>query len=268
MRRRVQAKRFLVVELDDDIHVKGTRNVVVDGDATLHVGGDYVILLEGDKRGTILGNLEQAVLGDKTVIVTGNHSEQVGQAISEVSGKDNTRTAGGNIAEAAPQIQHNLGAKPRMSCQVEIAEVGGCLEDFFEALPPGTLDHVVETLDEVLARTSDATFARVDGAIRALERKVAALLSERNTVTAQLARVQGVIDEAEQFLREIDCPELRVLKEMWDDQQRELANRLAAIDTGPVEDGLRKHRELRTSLTCQRANARKVADFVRSFRGA
>lgn len=42
---------------------------------------------------------------------------------------------------------------------------------------------------------------------------------------------------------------------------------LAAIDTGPVEDALRKHRELRTALACQQANARKVSDFVRSFRG-
>jgi len=107
VRRRVQAKRFLVVELDDDIHVKGTRNVVVDGNATLHVAGDYVVLVEGNKRETILGNLEQTVLGDKTVTVMGNHSETAGQAISEVSGQANTRTAGGNIVDTAPAIHHN-----------------------------------------------------------------------------------------------------------------------------------------------------------------
>ncbi|MCC6310991.1 MAG: hypothetical protein IT345_08760 [Trueperaceae bacterium] len=154
-----------------------------------------------------------------------------------------------------------------MSCQVEIPEVVGCLKDFLEALPPGTLDHVVETMDAAIARASDATLGKIDGAIRGLERKVAALLSERNTITAELARVQAVIDAAKQFLRRIDCPELRVLKEMWDEQERELAGRLVQIDTGPVEDALRKHRELKTALACQQANARKVTDFVRSLRG-
>jgi len=154
-----------------------------------------------------------------------------------------------------------------MGYQIEIPEIGGCLKDFLEALPPGTLDHVVETMDTALARASDATLGKVDGAIRGLERKVAALLSEQNTITAELARVQAVIDAAEQFLRRIDCPELRALKELWDEQNRELAERLAQIDTGPVEDALCKHRELRTALACQQANARKVSDFVRSFRG-
>jgi len=154
-----------------------------------------------------------------------------------------------------------------MSCQVEILEVGGCLKDFIEALPPGALDRVVETMDGVLSRVSDETLGRVDGAIRGLERKVAALVLEQNALTDELARLQGVIDEAEQFLRKIDCPELRVLTEMWDDRKRELAERLAQIDTAPVEDALRKHRELKTALACQQANARKVTDFVRSFRG-
>jgi DNA-binding transcriptional regulator YbjK len=154
-----------------------------------------------------------------------------------------------------------------MGCQVEIPEVGGCLKDFIEALPPGTLDQVVETMDAALARASDETLGKVDGAIRGLERKVAALLSERNTITGEIARVQAVLDAAEQFLRRIDCPELRVLKAMWDDQKRALAERLAQIDTGPVEDALRTHRELKTALACQRANARKVTDFVRSLRG-
>jgi len=107
VRRRVQAKRFLVVELDDDIHVKAARNVVVDGDATLRVGGDYVILVEGNKRETVLGDIEQTVLGKKTVTVLGDHAEQVSGKIVETSGGDNLRTAGGKIVDTATEIHHN-----------------------------------------------------------------------------------------------------------------------------------------------------------------
>lgn len=107
VRRRVQAKRFLVVELDDDIHIKGTRNVVVDGNATLHVAGDYVVLVHGNKRETILGNLEQIVMGNKTVTVGGDYAEAVSGKIAETSGGENLRAAGGNIVDTAPEIHHN-----------------------------------------------------------------------------------------------------------------------------------------------------------------
>lgn len=107
LRRRVQGQRFLVVELGDDIHVKGTRNVVVDGDATLRVGGDYVVLVEGDKRETVRGNLDQVVHGDKNVRVRGSYAEHVDGEIEETSGQDNRRTAGGKIVDTATEIHHN-----------------------------------------------------------------------------------------------------------------------------------------------------------------
>lgn len=71
---------------------------------------------------------------------------------------------------------------------------------------------------------------------------------------------------AEAFLARIDCPELRILKEMWDDQKRKAEEALAKIDLGPVNEALRKYRDLKTELACQQANARKVRDFIGAFR--
>lgn len=153
-----------------------------------------------------------------------------------------------------------------MGCNVEIPEIGGCLKDFLEALPPGTLAGVAETMDGFLAEISDQTLGRVDGFIRGFERKAAELLAEQDRLWRELTRLEDVVRAAEAFLARIDCPELRVLKEMWDDQKRKAQEALAKIDLGPVNDALRKYRELKTEPACQQANARKVRDFIGAFR--
>jgi len=53
-----------------------------------------------------------------------------------------------------------------MGCNVEIPEIGGALKDFLDALPPGTLASVAETMDGFLAEISDQTLGRVDAFIR------------------------------------------------------------------------------------------------------
>lgn len=153
-----------------------------------------------------------------------------------------------------------------MGCNVEIPEIGGCLKDFLEALPPGTLAGVAETMDGFLAEISDQTLGRVDGFIRGFERKAAELLAEQDRLRRELMRIEDILRAAEAFLARIDCPELRVLKEMWDDQKRKAEEALAKIDLGPINDALRKYREMKSELACQQANARKVRDFIGSFR--
>jgi len=53
---------------------------------------------------------------------------------------------------------------------------------------------------------------------------------------------------------------------MWDDQKRKAKEALSKIVLGPVNDALRKYREMKRELACQQANARKVRDFIRGFR--
>ena len=75
--RRVQGDRYLIVELSDEIHIKGTWHVVIDGDATLKVGGDYIVLVEGNKTETIKGNYTQLVEGNKTVTVKLDYAQTI-----------------------------------------------------------------------------------------------------------------------------------------------------------------------------------------------
>jgi len=152
-----------------------------------------------------------------------------------------------------------------MGCNVEIPEIGGCLKDFLEALPAGMLAGVAETMDGFLAEISDQTLGRVDGFIRGFERKAAELLAEQDRLRRELMRLEDIVRAAEAFLARIDCPELRVLREMWDDQKRKAQEALAKIDLAPVNDALRKYRELKSELACQQANARKVRDFIGSI---
>ncbi len=149
-----------------------------------------------------------------------------------------------------------------MGCNVEIPEIGGCLKDFLETLPPGTLAGVAETMDGFLAEISDQTLGRVDVFISGLERKATELLAEQDRLRRELTRLEDVVRAAEAFLARIDCPELRVLKEMWDEQKRKAQEALAKINLGPVNEALHKYRELKTELACQQANARKVRDFI------
>lgn len=91
-----------MVELDDDVHIKGMRNVVVDGEATLRVGGDYVILVEGNKRETILGNRTRPSTGTRRC-GSAAHTRSTWTARSRRPRLPTTAgTAGGDIIDAAP----------------------------------------------------------------------------------------------------------------------------------------------------------------------
>ncbi|MBI3726041.1 hypothetical protein HY251_19095, partial [bacterium] len=101
--------------------------------------------------------------------------------------------------------------------------------------------------------------------IREFELRASELLVQQDRLRQELRHLDEIVRAADTFLAGVECAELSVLREMWDERKKKVQTALAKIDAGPMNDALRKYRELKSDLSCQQANARKVRDFIGSL---
>ena len=135
----VENNQTLLVEVDDEGHVKGKQTLKVDGNQSDTIGGNRTIEVTGDHTESIKGKMDLKVKGDETIAVDGGRKDTV-KGVSETK-------IDGNVTE-------KYGGKHELDVTGdETIKIGGAWKQQAKSLK-----HVIQTTSkETVAATKKTT---------------------------------------------------------------------------------------------------------------